>query len=471
LKTAFRMCCSVPWAITPETLQTILEIASREHIPDLEAVAAKRAARLPGTEEGRLREDRVAVIPVQGPIFRRADLFSDISGATTVESLAKDFNAALSNPDVKAILLEIDSPGGEVAGINEFAGMIHAARGKKPVVAYADGLAASAAYWIASAADEIVCEPTAILGSIGVVSTVPNPAARSAREIQFVSSQSPNKRPDPNTDAGRATIQGLVDSLAAVFVSTVARNRGVSEETVVSDYGRGGVLVGQKAVEAGLADRLGTFEGLVGELASGSWKQPKKTKPRTAAESEGTDMNFKDFLGSLKALVIKAEAEETVQTSEQKSAEKADEKPAATEKAANYEEELNALRAKNAEAEKAKAEAIKQQRRTAAETFVKEQIVAGRLLPAEKDAVLADYLQAAEDDEARPLADGSRVATLQARVAARPAHKLTEEQLDPEKTRVLLSDEKPAAGEVSEERRKELLAHTALGKASLTLVK
>lgn len=260
---------SGPWAITPEALQLILEIAAREHIPDFEAVAAKRARRVDQADTMTIRESGVAVIPVVGPIFRYANLFTEISGGTSVSALARDFNGALNDPSIKAILLNVDSPGGEVAGISEFAQMVFDGRGKKRIAAYADGMMASAAYWIASAAGEIIADATAIIGSIGIVAAVPNPEKRSARDVEFVSSQSPRKRPNPNTESGKSQIQAMVDDLATVFVGAVAKHRAVSTATVLEKFGQGDVFVGKKAVAAGLADRLGSFEQLVSDLAAG----------------------------------------------------------------------------------------------------------------------------------------------------------------------------------------------------------
>src|SRR5690606_21790544 len=149
-----------------------------------------------------------------------------------------------------------------VSGINEFAAMVAAS--PKKTVAYVGNMAASAAYWIASAADEIVIDATAQLGSIGVVMGWIDDSRAMEKagyeEIEFVSSQSPNKRPDHKTDEGRAVIQQEVDDLAAVFVAAVAENRGVTTDKVITDFNRGGLLVGAKAVAAGMADRLGSFE-------------------------------------------------------------------------------------------------------------------------------------------------------------------------------------------------------------------
>lgn len=251
-----------PWCITEDALKTILTIAKREN-PELSAVETQLGRKL---EYARSVTERggVATIPVDGPIFRKANLFTSMSGATSVEILAKDFTTALHNPQVKAILLAIDSPGGEVTGVHEFAEMVHQARGVKPIVAYVEGLGASAAYWIASACDSIICDPTAMLGSIGVIAALDN--SSDPNSITFVSAKSPNKHPDMATDAGRAQIQALIDATAEVFIADVARNRGVTTEAVVERFGAGGLKVGADAVTAGLADKLGSYEQALTDL-------------------------------------------------------------------------------------------------------------------------------------------------------------------------------------------------------------
>lgn len=264
---------SMPWAMTEDYLRLMLSIARRENV-DIETVERTMGRKLDNTRTVQQRGD-VAIIPVTGPIFRYANLFSAVSGATSIQTLAIDFNAALNNPDVRAILLNIDSPGGEANGVAEFAEMVYRARGVKPIWAYVGGAGASAAYWIASTADEIVAHETALLGSIGVVVAVPNGADES--EIEFVSSQSPRKRPDPATEEGRSDIQYIIDSLAQTFVETVARNRGVSTDTVLSDFGQGSLLVGKDAVAAKLADRLGAYEQTLAELsAKGAQSQTER---------------------------------------------------------------------------------------------------------------------------------------------------------------------------------------------------
>jgi ClpP class serine protease len=157
---------------------------------------------------------------------------------------------------IKSIVLNIDSPGGAVTGINELSAAVFAARGIKPVVAYVGGMMASAAYWVGSGASQIVMDATAIAGSIGVRMSVqvqsPDPKVTTH---EIISSASPDKVQDVSTDAGRASAQRIVDDLASVFVGAVANHRGVSAEKVLADFGKGGVMVGAAAVAAGLANQ------------------------------------------------------------------------------------------------------------------------------------------------------------------------------------------------------------------------
>lgn len=278
---AARAAALVPWAMPADWLGAVLSIADREpvtlrlgeeDIPAPAAVAARVGTRLDNTRVVQVR-DGVAVIPITGPIFRYANMMTEISGATSLQVLARDFSTALGNPDVSSILLEIDSPGGMASGIGEFADMVYQARGVKPIKAYVSDMGASAAYWIASAAGEIITAPSAELGSIGVVMAIRDSREAETRAglrtIEVVSSQSPNKRLDPITDEGRAAVQTRVDQLASIFVAAVARNRGVTAEAVVADMGAGGIRMGASAVAARLSDRLGSFEAVVAELAAG----------------------------------------------------------------------------------------------------------------------------------------------------------------------------------------------------------
>lgn len=311
---AFELAASRPWLMLPDALDNLMAIADRQGDP--EALEARLGKPLDNTRAVILR-DGVAVIPVTGPIMRYANLFTRISGATSTQELATDLQAALDDPKVRAIVLNVDSPGGEATGINELADMIHAARGKKPIKAYVGGTGASAAYWIASAADEVIVDDTALLGSIGVVVEVAiRKEADGIKRYTITSSNAPNKRPDLDTEEGRAEVAKSIDALAGVFVAKVARNLAVDPEDVPAMGDHGGLRVGAAAVEAGLAHRLGSLESLITELASPAAhpRKPSMTIVRTTAELQaaiaaGTDPQTLQIAAEpVDAEAIKAEA-------------------------------------------------------------------------------------------------------------------------------------------------------------------
>ncbi len=282
-RTALELAASRTWLITAEGLDTVMAVADRQG--DVEALEARLGRPLDNTRTVTVR-DGVAVIPVTGPIFRHANLFTAISGATATGVLATDIQAALDDPAVRALVLDIDSPGGEATGINELSDLIFQARGRKPINAYVGGMGASAAYWIASAADEIVVDDTAQLGSVGVVFSLERREDKpGTKRYEIVSSNAPNKRPDIETEAGRAQLQTRVDELADVFLAKVARNRGIPREEVNDRFRQGGIATGALAVEAGMADRLGSLESLIAELAGFSASNQRRSTTMTVVKT------------------------------------------------------------------------------------------------------------------------------------------------------------------------------------------
>lgn len=273
----------MPWAILPGQLEVIHSIANRYN-EEPEAVEKRIGRPLSNMRLGTQRGN-VAIIPISGPIFRYANLLTLISGATSIQQLSLEFQNALDNPDIETILFDVDSPGGAVSGVQEFAQHVFEARGQKQIIAYASGMMASAAYWISSAADMIVASPTSIIGSIGVITTLEKGDEEGT--VSIVSSQSPNKRPDLNTEAGRAKVQTLLDDLATVFIGTVARNRNITTDDVINKFDGGNVFVGEKATKVGLADSIGSLEGSLARLNAG--KQPLKTKKYISADNEGVE--------------------------------------------------------------------------------------------------------------------------------------------------------------------------------------
>ncbi|UZW62749.1 S49 family peptidase [Lysobacter enzymogenes] len=299
---AFNVAASRPWLIQQEALETIFAIAQRYGDP--EALQTRVGRPLDNTRTVSMR-DGVAVIPVTGPIFRYANLFTEISGATSTGTLASDIQSALDNKYVRGIVLDINSPGGEATGINELGKLIRSGRAIKPIKAYAGGSMASAAYWLGSAADEVIIDDTAALGSIGVLMSYQDTSARDeksdVRTIEIVSSQSPDKRINPATDEGRAKVQSIVDALAEVFVSAVAANRGTTAKTVLADFGRGGVLIGAAAVKAGMADRIGSLESVIAELAGSASDSKRNTTMSTGNKGQVTVSSTEDLRNALAA--------------------------------------------------------------------------------------------------------------------------------------------------------------------------
>ena len=280
---AFDLISAQPWAITQEALATISAIARREN-DSVEAVEARLGRPLQNARDVTLRGS-VAVVPVTGPVFRYANLMTDVSGATSLEMLARDFTAALEDPAVSAIILNIDSPGGQAAGIAEFAHMVRAGTAKKSVVAYVGGTAASAAYWIASAVSRVVMSKTGMVGSIGAVVAIDTNRAK-AGVVEIVSAQSPKKRADVSTDEGRAQIQSLINAMAQVFIDDVAANRNVSADKVLADFGQGDMRMGADAVRLGMADQVSTLEQVLAELnapMSAPMSTPKNSTPKGPA--------------------------------------------------------------------------------------------------------------------------------------------------------------------------------------------
>lgn len=251
------------------------------------ALEAYRPFKADGGERLGVR-DGVAILYVNGPLFHRDSWLTKVLGATTYAMLRRDLQAALDHADIKAIALRIDSPGGEANGCSEMAAAIYEARSKKPIHAYVSGMAASGGYWLAAAAERVVVSDAAILGSIGVTISVQDTrkrdASRGIERIEFVSSQSPGKRPDIATDGGRARIQRMVDDMAEVFVSAVAKYRRVTPQTVIEKFGNGGVEVGANAVKAGMADEVGNFEAMLKTLSKKP--VPIYVRPLSAAKEK-----------------------------------------------------------------------------------------------------------------------------------------------------------------------------------------
>lgn len=226
----------------------------------------------------------VAVIPVQGPIMHRASWFG-----TSVGVVRTMLREALADTSVGSIVLHVDSPGGSVFGLPELADEIRSARDIKPIVAVADAYAASAGYFLASQATEVMVAPSGQVGSIGVLVMHTEFSAMDERigiTTTFVHAgkhKVEGNPYEPLSDAARAKIQADVDAYYAMFVDAVAAGRGVDVDTVASDaFGQGRMLLADDAVAVGMADAVGNLEAAISraaELASGTRTGPGADAP------------------------------------------------------------------------------------------------------------------------------------------------------------------------------------------------
>lgn len=210
------------------------------------------------TSYTRIKDD-VGSLFIDGPIVPRVNGFVEVSGLASIDKLTQEFLALEANEAIEKILLVIDSPGGSVKGISEFVQII--SESEKPVEAINLGIMASAAYWIGSAADRVYSVDTGLIGGIGTILNLPNPEDKST---VIVSEQSPNKKMDIKTKQGRADAQRIVNDLAAIFINSVAKNRGVKAKEVLSQYGKGSVFVAEDAGIRGMIDDVISLKDYMG---------------------------------------------------------------------------------------------------------------------------------------------------------------------------------------------------------------
>jgi ClpP class serine protease len=265
------------WFVEPTAFSAMLDIVNRVDLDDYadtyslfhaadEDFKQKLLADVGEFEEGNdytIINGKVGILFIDGPVVPRSANFKKFSGLTSISALTKEFKRLDSNPDIEEIVLFLDTPGGDVTGIHEFSGLV--ANSNKYVTAYVFGMAASAGYYIASAADEIISSVNGMVGSIGVVITLLKDNAEK-RYVEITSSQSPYKRIDPESKKGIEEIRKVLDEMADNFINTVASNRGVSRDKVLNDFGKGNVVVSQSALEAGMIDSIASYEELLSSL-------------------------------------------------------------------------------------------------------------------------------------------------------------------------------------------------------------
>jgi signal peptide peptidase SppA len=264
-----------PWLITEGGLRQILQIMNAHMDGNFDIEKLRQEAKDARRDRGSLpsQHGSVGILPLHGPIFPKANLMTELSGATSMEQFTQDFRELLQNDRVESILLDVDSPGGSSFMLEEMAQEIRSARDVKPIYSVANTMAASAAYYLASQASEMYASDSSMLGSIGtfMVHTDESQLAENVGVKQTVIKEGRFKAAEilPLTEESHEYLQSVVKDANDMFVQSVAAGRGTTVEDVVQNYGEGGVVSAKKALEAGMVDGIRTFDEVLGAMLNG----------------------------------------------------------------------------------------------------------------------------------------------------------------------------------------------------------
>lgn len=269
----WQLLTSGPLQIAPTALDFLVGAAmrQREGKPlDPQGVSSQFGLR-PNTATPRLQMvGTTAVLPIVGLLMPRVSSWaSDLFWATGTEQFEQDFRQALGDTRVQRIVLLVDSPGGSALGNEEVAQSIFAARGKKPIIAVVRGMCASAAYYLASGADQIIATPSSLVGSVGTIMTHVE-ISKFAEELGYKftvithgDKKGHGNQVSPLTPEAKATLQMMVDAYGDQFDAACARHRGVNVAAVRTKFGGGQVFIAGEAQKRGLIDQVGAIDGLL----------------------------------------------------------------------------------------------------------------------------------------------------------------------------------------------------------------
>ena len=273
---------STPWALMPERLAAFTSIVHRWQAGG--QASAEMMATIAGDKEivaARKQEAaragsgaNIAVLPFYGVVTQRGNMADDVSGpgSASTQKFTSALRQALQDPSVGAILIDIDSPGGSVYGVDELANEIMSARSQKPIIGLANSLAASAAYWVGAACSELYVTPGGEVGSIGVWqahedwSKAMDDAGVKTTLISAGKYKTEGNPYEPLGEEAQAFMQSRVEDYYGAFTKSVAKGRGISVEVVRKDFGQGRVFGSQQALSAGMVNGVATFDDVVKKM-------------------------------------------------------------------------------------------------------------------------------------------------------------------------------------------------------------
>lgn len=220
------------------------------------------AARIDPRTERRVASQAggVAVIPVRGVIIPRPNIFEMFGLATSAQTIGQSVHVAMDDPEIKAVVMHVNSPGGVVSGVPELAGELRGLRGRKPIVAHADYLMASAAYWIASSADEIIASPSAMVGSVGVYGMhIDQSGWLEQMGLKVTLIADPDEKVEGNSfeplsQSAQAHIQKLVSNDLNMFRADVAAGRSMKAADIADSWAR--IYQPREALAMGMIDKI-----------------------------------------------------------------------------------------------------------------------------------------------------------------------------------------------------------------------
>ncbi len=294
-----------PWAIDVGRMKGYLNtlIVSDMSAEEIEARTGPSATRMAKT---------VVVMRLTGPITQRASLFSAFFGGTSTEKFRAEFDAMNHNHAIGGIVVDIDSPGGTVAGVPELAEHIFATK-QKPIVGVANTWAASAAFWIASAFDSLNVAPSGEVGGVGVVAMhtdVSAMAEAAGVKVTLISAGTHKVEGNPHEplgDEARAQIQRGVDHFHGRFEAALAKNHGIKVNAVQKTFGQGRMVRAKEAVAAGMAARVATLDQTIERM-----QRRLGARATARAEAVARDAELRELeLGGHRIQVAMSPAEET----------------------------------------------------------------------------------------------------------------------------------------------------------------
>jgi len=299
------------WFIEPRRAQQIVEalnvrLANGPRMEPFLSPAEREAnavrAQVRGLPLGTSDGAQIAIVPMIGVVMPRGDAMEEMSGGASVNlaKIATDLRRIAADPSIRAVVLDVDSPGGNVAFVPEVAALIREiASDDRPVIAVANTMMCSAAYWLCAYATEIVASPSAIVGSVGVYQMhIDESAALEAEGVKVTYIYEGPRKVDgapglPLDDVSRSRMQRHVAEYYDMFTSDVAKGRGAPRSVVRADpeatdrhFGGGDALSAKEAVQQGLADRVGTLAEVIDGLVRSGGKYRKKRSRASIARQK-----------------------------------------------------------------------------------------------------------------------------------------------------------------------------------------